>query len=173
MLAALVACCSNAVRRMQPAVDHGPALRDLSPSPHQPTTPNISQTRISLNGGANWAPVAPPASYRWAVCNTCKPGAPADQCRLHLHGPTSWFAPEGERGSSRIQAQRGRSRGAAHGATPPALALTSRRRLPLPPAGPRPNFYSHEAAPGLVIATGNVGAHLDFQVRRGGGGGGR
>lgn len=35
---------------------------------------------------------------------------------------------------------------------------------PHPAAGPRPNFYSHEGAPGLVIATGNVGAHLDFQT---------
>ena len=37
---------------------------------------------------------------------------------------------------------------------------------PLPPAslaGPRPNVYSHEGAPGLVIATGNVGPHLDFK----------
>ena len=33
----------------------------------------------------------------------------------------------------------------------------------LPPAGPRPNFYSHKGAPGLVIATGNVGPHLDFK----------
>jgi hypothetical protein len=30
-------------------------------------------------------------------------------------------------------------------------------------AGPRPNFYSHDGAPGIVIATGNVGAHLDFK----------
>ena len=30
------------------------------------------------------------------------------------------------------------------------------------PAGPRPNVYSHESAPGLLIATGNVGAHLNF-----------
>lgn len=85
---------------------------------------NFLQTRITLNGGADWRALDPPASYRWPVCNTCKPGAPADQCRLHLHGPTSWFAPQ----------------------------------------GPRPNFYSHEGAPGLVIATGNVGAHLDFQT---------
>lgn len=53
------------------------------------------QTRFTLNGGADWRPLAPPATYRWPVCNTCKAGAPAEQCRLHLHGPTSWFAPQG------------------------------------------------------------------------------
>ncbi|KAL4860184.1 Vacuolar protein sorting/targeting protein 10 [Chlorella vulgaris] len=81
------------------------------------------QTKISLNGGADWQSLPPPASFRFGTCNTCQPGAPPEQCRLHLHGPTSWFAPE----------------------------------------GPRPNFYSHEGAPGLVIATGNVGPHLDFR----------
>ena len=29
-------------------------------------------------------------------------------------------------------------------------------------AGPRPNVYAHPSAPGLVLATGNVGAHLDY-----------
>ena len=53
------------------------------------------QTRMSLTGGASWQSLDPPASYRFAQCNTCKAGTPAEQCRLHLHGPTSWFAPEG------------------------------------------------------------------------------
>jgi hypothetical protein len=50
---------------------------------------------MSLTGGASWQSLDPPASYRFAQCNTCKAGTPAEQCRLHLHGPTSWFAPEG------------------------------------------------------------------------------
>ena len=61
-----------------------------------PSAPRV-QTRITLNSGAEWKALDPPASYRWPVCNTCKPGAPAEQCRLHLHGPTSWCAPQGER----------------------------------------------------------------------------
>ncbi|KAL4423249.1 hypothetical protein ABPG77_000041 [Micractinium sp. CCAP 211/92] len=81
------------------------------------------QTRLSLNGGGDWQPLSRPERFTNPQCNTCKAGAPDHQCRLHLHGPTSWFAPE----------------------------------------GPRPNFYSHEASPGLVIATGNVGPHLDFK----------
>jgi hypothetical protein len=140
------------------------------------------QTRISLNGGADWRPLAPPASFRFGSCNACKPGAPPEQCRLHLHGPTSWFAPEGA----------ARCRGAGNGHQPllfccrPAAASAGKacwsaplcgcvpepvqdgtgqyRPWPASPgAGPRPNFYSHEGAPGLVIATGNVGPHLDFR----------
>ena len=80
------------------------------------------RTRVSFNGGGSWEAVPPPASFRYGHCNTCAPGAPADQCSLHLHGPTSWYAPE----------------------------------------GPHPNFYSLPTAPGLVIATGNVGPHLDM-----------
>lgn len=80
------------------------------------------QTRLSINGGANWDAINPPTSYRYGQCNTCSASASADQCSLHLHGPTSWFAPE----------------------------------------GPHPNFYSLDTAPGLVIATGNVGHHLDM-----------
>lgn len=53
------------------------------------------QTRISLNGGADWRPLPPPASFRFPACNACQPGAAPEQCSLHLHGPTSWFAPEG------------------------------------------------------------------------------
>lgn len=97
--------------------DAAMAARKASPT-------DFLQTKMSLNGGADWQSLAPPTSFRFGQCNTCKPGATGDQCRLHLHGPTSWFAPE----------------------------------------GPRPNFYSHEGAPGLVIATGNVGAHLDFKT---------
>ena len=53
------------------------------------------QTKLSLNGGADWQSLPPPANFRFAQCNTCQAGTPAEQCRLHLHGPTSWFAPEG------------------------------------------------------------------------------
>lgn len=80
------------------------------------------RTRLSFNGGASWRSLSPPTSFRFGQCNTCPPGATGDQCALHLHGPTSWFAPE----------------------------------------GPHPNFYSLPSAPGLLLATGNVGPHLDF-----------
>ena len=53
--------------------------------------------------------------------------------------------------------------GAAH-LPSPARPGSSASPPPSSPAGPRPNFYSHDAAPGLVLATGNVGAHLDFQA---------
>ena len=58
---------------------------------------NFLQTRLSLNAGADWRALAPPANFRFAQCNTCAAGTPPEQCRLHLHGPTSWFAPEGAR----------------------------------------------------------------------------
>ncbi|GAB4816671.1 hypothetical protein N2152v2_003717 [Parachlorella kessleri] len=80
------------------------------------------KTMVTFNGGATWDFVPPPASFRYAQCNTCPPGSSAADCRLHLHGPTSWFSAE----------------------------------------GPRPNVYAHPSAPGLVLATGNVGAHLDY-----------
>lgn len=79
------------------------------------------QTRVSHTGGASWAPLAAPASYRHARCKACEPGAQGG-CDLHLHGPTSWQAPEGS----------------------------------------HPNFYTTPSAPGLVVGTGTVGAHLDF-----------
>jgi sortilin len=84
----------------------------------------LLRTRLSLTGGASWRLLAPPAAFRFPRCNACAPGAApgSDACALHLHGPTSWFAPE----------------------------------------GPHPNLYTLEAAPGLALATGNVGAHLDF-----------
>lgn len=53
------------------------------------------QTRLSLNGGGDWQPLSRPERFTNPQCNTCKAGAPDSQCRLHLHGPTSWFAPEG------------------------------------------------------------------------------
>eukprot|EP00887_Chlorella_sp_A99_P000674 scaffold5.g674.t1 len=95
----------------------------LSPASSRYQYAEFLQTRISTNGGATWAPLPPPKSFRFGQCNTCG-GAAGDlgRCSLHLHGPSSWFAPE----------------------------------------GPHPNVYSHENAPGLIIATGNVGAHLDF-----------
>jgi hypothetical protein len=54
------------------------------------------QTRVSHTGGATWAPLAAPATYRHARCKACEPGAQGG-CDLHLHGPTSWQAPEGAR----------------------------------------------------------------------------
>lgn len=80
------------------------------------------RTKITYTGGSTWEQLGPPAAFRFSQCNTCTPGAEGGQCRLHLHGPTSWFAPE----------------------------------------GPRPNVYASKSAPGLILATGNVGAHLDF-----------
>ena len=79
-------------------------------------------SKLTLNGGSDWRPLNPPSSYRFGVCNTCPAGGDPAACKLHIHGTTSWFAPE----------------------------------------GPRPNLYSLESAPGIVLATGNVGAHLDF-----------
>lgn len=77
-------------------------------------------TRLSLNGGADWAPLPPPATFRSAQCNACRGGGAG--CALHLHGPSSWAAPE----------------------------------------GPHPSVYSQASAPGLLVGTGNVGAHLEF-----------
>ncbi len=54
--------------------------------------------QITFNGGSSWDYIAPPATFRFAQCNSCPPGASASDCRLHLHGPTSWFSPEGEQG---------------------------------------------------------------------------
>lgn len=81
------------------------------------------KTKHSKNGGATWDLIAPPEEYRHTQCNTCAPGSTRESCALHLHGPTSFFAPEGQ----------------------------------------HPNFYSIKSAPGLVVSTGNVGAHLNFQ----------
>ena len=82
------------------------------------------KTWHSKNGGATWDLIAPPEEYRYPqACNACAPGSTKEACALHLHGPTSWFAPEGQ----------------------------------------HPNFYSMESAPGVVLATGNVGVHLDFR----------
>jgi len=82
------------------------------------------KTQHSTNGGATWDLIAPPEAYRYPqACNSCPPGSSLEACALHLHGPTSWFAPEGQ----------------------------------------HPNFYSVRSAPGVVLATGNVGAHLDFR----------
>lgn len=66
-----------------------PTMRMLPPCLHL-------QTRLSLNGGGDWQPLSRPERFTNPQCNTCKAGAPDHQCRLHLHGPTSWFAPEGE-----------------------------------------------------------------------------
>ena len=81
------------------------------------------KTKHSRNGGATWDLIAQPEEFRHTQCNACAPGSTRESCALHLHGPTSFFAPEGQ----------------------------------------HPNFYSIESAPGVVVATGNVGAHLDFQ----------
>ncbi len=49
---------------------------------------------------------------------------------------------------------------------PQAIAPASRQPPHRPrhqnSAGPRPNVYATASAPGLVLATGNVGAHLDY-----------
>lgn len=129
-----------------------PILR--APRPHNP-----AQTRLSTNGGADWAPIPAPAN-KWPKCG-CKAGLPADQCHLHLHGPTSWLAPQG------ACALRGRAARAGRGSAAQLCPLSPHAQHHRPPhpdpcAGPRPNFYSHEGAPGLAIATGNVGPHLDF-----------
>lgn len=100
--------------------------------------PALPQTRITLNGGADWRALDPPASYRWPVCNTCKPGAPADQCRLHLHGPTSWFAPQGKRGAALVFWLAGLMTGTG------MLLAFQPGLTPAEAAGPHPNFCSHQ-----------------------------
>jgi len=82
----------------------------------------VLKTKLTVNGGAQWDYIKPPQSFRFSQCNTCTPGSSLDSCSLHLHGATSWFAPE----------------------------------------GPHPNVYSLPEAPGILLATGNVGAYLDF-----------
>ena len=108
-------------------------------------------TKLSKNGGAKWDLIPPPEEFRYTQCNSCEPGSTKESCALHLHGPTSYFAPEGQ---VRIT----------------SLPLP----LPLPHArspsysnmscstSQHPNFYSIESAPGIIVATGNVGAHLNF-----------
>lgn len=80
------------------------------------------RTMFTSSAGTSWRRVKPPNTYRFSQCNVCSSGSSLEECSLHFHGPTSWFAPEG-----------------AH-----------------------PNLYSIESAPNIVMATGNVGSHLDF-----------
>lgn len=54
------------------------------------------RSRLSLDGGSSWQSLNPPENFRYGVCNSCSPGATPDQCKLHVHGPSSWLAPEGE-----------------------------------------------------------------------------
>lgn len=80
------------------------------------------RTKHTVNGGSSWNLIQPPQSFRHSQCNTCTPGSSLEECSLHLHGPTSWLAPE----------------------------------------GPHPHFYSVQSAPGIMLATGNVGSRLNF-----------
>ena len=80
------------------------------------------KTKHTMNGGSSWELISPPQSFRHSQCNTCTPGSSLEDCSLHLHGPTSWLAPE----------------------------------------GPHPHFYSVQSAPGVMLATGNVGSQLNF-----------
>lgn len=80
------------------------------------------KTKHTSSGGSSWSLINPPQSFRHSQCNTCTPGSSLQECSLHLHGPTSWLAPE----------------------------------------GPHPHFYSVSSAPGVMLATGNVGSHLNF-----------
>ena len=64
----------------------------LTSSRHQaPETPLHPQ--ISFNGGAQWQDLQPPASFRHTSCNRCSQGD--SNCRLHLHGPSSWYSGPG------------------------------------------------------------------------------
>ena len=49
--------------------------------------------QISFNGGAQWQDLQPPASFRHSSCNRCSQGD--RNCKLHLHGPSSWYAGPG------------------------------------------------------------------------------
>lgn len=50
--------------------------------------------QVSFSGGASWQDLALPSHYRHAACNRCRAGDA--QCRLHLHGPSSWYSGPGE-----------------------------------------------------------------------------
>lgn len=97
------ACRSSCWDGLEPPATGVPAARcgvtlllPAAPTVPNPTPGRCLQTRLSLNGGGDWQPLSRPERFTNPQCNTCKPGAPDNQCRLHLHGPTSWFAPEGE-----------------------------------------------------------------------------
>eukprot|EP00951_Prasinocladus_malaysianus_P050032 scaffold676128_cov53-Prasinocladus_malaysianus.AAC.1 len=60
-----------------------------------------------------------PEKFRNQECNLC---ATVSDCRLHLHGASSWV-------------------GGVDG---------------------RPSVYSHSSAPGVIMASGNTGNHLEF-----------
>jgi hypothetical protein len=77
-------------------------------------------TRISFNGGGDWAAIPAPKAYANAGCDRC---AGAAGCALHLHGNSAW-----------------------HYGSIAALF---------------PNVYSHPAAPGVIMASGNVAAPGD------------
>mmetsp|Transcript_30445 Transcript_30445/g.86055 ORF Transcript_30445/g.86055 Transcript_30445/m.86055 type:complete len:916 (+) Transcript_30445:131-2878(+) len=77
------------------------------------------ETMITFNGGGHWQHLQAPKTFRNEKCNLCGPN---ENCRLHLHGASSWV-------------------GGADG---------------------RPSVYSHGSAPGVLMASGNTGNHLDF-----------
>ena len=140
--------------------------------------------QVSYNGAATWAELTPPDRPTFPECSTCRP---SDTCKLHLHGPSSWHYGAGAllpaprsfcalveplyRGSiSRFQSGFSRHLEGCSACTvwaegcqalcidvagvPEALACI--------PADARPSFYSHEAAPGVVMAVGNTGEYLDM-----------
>lgn len=43
--------------------------------------------QLSFNGAADWQELTPPERFTFPECSTCQPG---DDCKLHLHGPSSW-----------------------------------------------------------------------------------
>ena len=42
--------------------------------------------QLSLNGGADWRPLALPARFRHGSCDRCSRARDPAKCRLHLHG---------------------------------------------------------------------------------------
>ncbi len=48
----------------------------------------LIETRITFNGGGHWAPIPAPTHFQHTKCDRCSGRA---NCRLHLHGSSSWF----------------------------------------------------------------------------------
>ena len=52
--------------------------------------------QVSYNGGAHWHLLKKPQNFTFPRCDTCSKLNSSWECQLHLHGPSSWHATEGE-----------------------------------------------------------------------------
>ena len=113
--------------------------------------------QITFNGGGHWQDLAKPQHYRHGVCDQCANRGDRSSCKLHLHGPSSWHDGPGEGRllPHRLCTQLQQPCKHFHRGYPRLQTVPS-------PAGGRPSFYSHENAPGIVMAVGNTGEFLEF-----------